>query len=420
MIFENPLFVSYFNILENLNIPIIQKLLETFNTNIINTLDTFYKLKIYSEVFENKDKNTLTKLIYNHYNKKNKQPGVTEQPITDYIGGPYTITNMYSREYNINIYLFGEFHSDTIDCLDKKYEFIQDYLQKLLDNTDVFLDMYFEFPAFTGYKYEKELPIKKQFTLIKLFKQFYSCIETITRTAEKCKLGRVHYVDVRRILSEENLENDISWLQNLISYNKKSTMKNAFLENKVRIKKIFNKILEHKFYLQDFFIEELLNHKYIKKEKQKSYIGDLIFDYIKKEIKNILFNEEQNILNIVDKIDYDLFTLNKFEYNDINILYDTLLNINALVMDFYTLCRIFKTFNVQNKFDQPEKPHNIIYYAGAAHTEKIENFLLSIGFKTKEKVNKNIANDEYLNTLEYKNCVNIKNVKQPLFSTYLE
>lgn len=404
IIFKNPIFIDY-NILDNLDNPITKKLLETFNSNILNDMDIFHKIKIYSEVLKDKNKNTLTKLIYNHFNNT--------KPVNEYIGGPFRVNHMYSKEYNMNIYLFGEYHSKNIDCPNDQYSLIENYLEQIVENTDVFLDMYFEFPGFSGNKYEKEY-IKNDQRLIKLFDKFYNCIQTISRKSEKCQLSRIHYVDIRKILSLENKECDLCWFTNIYALLLKEERKKYMLDknNKNRIQRILANLSSPS--ILTFIEEELTEYEYIKKELSKSYLGKNILLYMKEKIRDVAKEHIEFISEISQYMNYYLFKENKYVDKDFKDLFFSLTPIIAVMVDTYTLARMFKNFNVENIYEQPSRPHNIIYYAGYGHTEIIVEFLFSIGFKNIESIN-NIFNPK-LDDLKYKNCIDLKKIKQPFFN----
>ena len=71
-------------------------------------------------------------------------------------------------------------------------------------------------------------------------------------------------------------------------------------------------------------------------------------------------------------------------FDELSIL---LIHTSAHLVDFYTLSRIFKRFNLQTtnpqkrrSTDEPETANNIIIYAGDAHCNTYRRFFKEIGF----------------------------------------
>lgn len=100
------------------------------------------------------------------------------------------------------------------------------------------------------------------------------------------------------------------------------------------------------------------------------------------------------------------------------------MKIMSYFADVYLLARMFKNFDMsdmekktyKNSTDQPIHANNIIIYCGNMHAIKYREFLSSIGFNDidhagnlTEDIKKQIPNTP-------KNCLDMRNIKQPLFS----
>ncbi len=92
---------------------------------------------------------------------------------------------------------------------------------------------------------------------------------------------------------------------------------------------------------------------------------------------------------------------------------------NLLIVDAYLLARIFKTFKIDNpysynrrKTDEPAEPHNIIIYAGNAHSQRYRLFLNYLGFNLIENAG-GLEKPE-----EFTNCVDIRDIDQPFFGKW--
>ena len=91
---------------------------------------------------------------------------------------------------------------DRFDSFDKEEDFtsIEDYLYKLITNTDVFIDIFAELHTYdkSGEYPRNYIPYENMNGRIaKLFKKFKKCLQKNTRHDEDCKLARIHYIDIR-------------------------------------------------------------------------------------------------------------------------------------------------------------------------------------------------------------------------------
>lgn len=384
-------------------------LLETFDTNILNKQSKSIQLAFYSisKQYENTNKdNTLFRLIRNHYNK----PKIRY----NYLGGPEVLRRLYNKEYNINIYLFGEQHTKEIDCPKDNYTLIENFLYNIIQNTDVFIDLYFEIPGFSkDYRGYPKLNMLEEGRLQSLIDKFYKCIEIATRKNKDCQLSRIHYIDIRHMHGFGEYYGDILWLWEGLW---KSIREVFIISNNERIKKILQKLItEDDNEFNKIWIDEIKNHTYIKKEIQKSFLGKKILQYSQKRLiykANLKRAEIQRIIKIILKS-------KKLNLNNYMYLKELLTYPLTIIIDIYSLSRIFREFNVINKLNQPKKPHNIIYYAGSTHTLTMYNFLKTIDFTEIENVG-NFYDEHYRqyigNKNKYESCIDIQNIKQPFFS----
>lgn len=424
---------------------ICENLLNTYNTNILDLEDK--KIK---EAFLNvslkyhngkKGKKVLMKLICNHFNTKIKKP----TPV--FIGGPQNLTVHWSEEYQKLIYIFGEYYSDVIDCyrfkddikgeiLDKpgaKKMSIEYFLEELLRSPDVFLDIFFEFPAMN--KGEKSYNdnfnpfsgINSNIRLKNLFKKFKNCVQYSTRSDQKCHLSRIHYFDTRFYDNNGVLEgvNTISSFRlkvyNIIttahdtewSFKFKELLKNN-QEFVVMLKNLNNVKNEE---ILDFFMTQTRN-KYVEKELSKidENIYNAIIRFAEDEMKEriVMYKRlwQKNVPIILNSK-----SSNKIFVSCFMEIFNSTLHINSLVANMYLLSRVFKKFNTKENIyiDQPSEAHNIIIYAGDKHSELCRKFLnQNLGFK--EVSNSGIKEKIFGDNMH---CLNMKTIQQPLFSKWL-
>lgn len=413
VIFKNPLFNKSYSILENLNNSMIKELVNTMNSNIIDNIDIFDKLKVYSEVFENINKNTLTKLIYNHH--------INKKPISEYIGGPSIIVHLFNKKYLKDVYIFGELHDKNTDCPEESM-LIEDYLKVLIENTDVFIDLFVEIPVIKSV-YEEKRGFE-EYRLLKILKTLKKCVDISTRN--ECSLSRIHYMDIR---DEEgiNITPLIDVMTEIFSIDRSEDKYNNMRKYLTNNRKILIEIID-KIYNSDnqefvnYILKDLFKHKKINKELSKiKFEKNLLEEFIIESINNKIIQVKETQKTLIKYINLFVLSLLKDEeiilekveknYQYIVILANILSGFLAIYVDIYTICRMFKEFDISNIYLQPKEAHNIIIYAGSLHSGSITEFLTSkLDFKLIEYVN---------STDEYDNCIDMSDIIQPLFNKIL-
>ena len=418
---------------------ICKKLTNTYNTNILDKYNPeigkeFLKA---SKKYKNsgKGKNILMNLICNHFEPKKEYP--------KFIGGPKSLTLQWSDEYQMIIYIFGEYHSDEMNCNKiKDYKSslytmpIEDFLVKIITETDAFIDLYIEVPAYlkeiNEYK-DKFKPFPDAYRLSELLKKFRKCIQYTTRAAKECKLARVHYFDIRYKDTDGSIEpvNDIGFVkiytQLVLKSEKQSEKVDAFkifAERTPQFINILNGSVEKDIRKSmDFWKSYIYTNSFITKEMDKikdHKLRQKILDFIEKELLNeillcqlVLNTSSKDILDYMaggDKVS-DITFINSF-----NSILPCLIGFNAIIVDAYTIARIFKDFDMtemqkkayKGAIDQPINAHNIIIYAGDDHCLRYRKFLQSIGF------------DVYVRSGDFgiteTTCLDISKFKTPFFS----
>lgn len=379
----------------------------------ISTAQTAKKLNI------TKGNQTLISLINNYANNKT--------PIPKYIAGPLSLTLFWSDKYQLYAYVFGEFHSPHTDC-EKYVEHLPDdsmkietFLEKLITTTPAFLDVFIEWaPARDQVVNYPKTGLTRINTI---YETLQKCIHYSTRHHKDCDLTRLHWVDVRKGDVSSSTLNDLSYLRaylihktDLLDTTNAAKTLRSILRNDKRIRKILEELntpslTEYKNFMkkqvtQSALVQKEMTHSFLCKEIEKFCTEDLIKEglYIRETFQKyipILLDDKSTD----QKIEIALLWLAR-----------ATVGVNAIMMDFYTLSRIFKKFNIQKSkskqarnVDQPESPHNIIIYAGDAHSAKYRNFFDSIGAKRIAHVNnRDISN--------IKNCIDISNFPMPFFN----
>ena len=436
---------------------ICDKLTTTYNTNILDLASDDIKDKFLLTSLTHRDgnegKKVLMNLICNHFNKDSDK----QKPTPRFIGGPKNLTVHYSKKYNKMIYIFGEYHSDIVDCdtrfgdestkekwdePNSKKMRVEYFLSEFIRTTDVFLDIFLEFPIIPkkeGKYHDYLQPFPANIRLNKLLENFKKCLQRDTRT-EVCKLARIHFFDIRLFdnrgkLTSTNKTNSFYYkLNNILIFkdkDKKLKRLRLFVEDKVIKEVLFDLSHPDVEEFKKIWINHLTDLSYNKKELERlenddPKMKDTILHFIQKEITETVMKYRdmwKKNVNIVLKNDEytDAEFIDAFTTIKISIL-----TVNAIYTDLYTLLRIFKTFNMsemkekayKEATDQPDKAHNIIIYGGDFHSQTYRKFFTDIlNFENIEVAGKE---EPYKKRGEKMYCIDMKTIKQPLFSKYHE
>jgi len=303
-----------------------KELTDTYNTNVIDNkgnkliAEEFMKISTIHKD-SGKGKSVLINLIYNHYSSDVKIP----EPL--FIGGPANLTVHWSNTHKKIIYIFGEAHTDVMDChIFQKGKELQDnreqwdhpnsklmsaeyFFKQLSITTDSFIDFLIQVPATEikskGYHpdFQPYTGKTKNYRISKLFDYFKECINYPTRSGKKCHLFRVHYFDAKyndknsafkgaNIIASFLLE-----VQNIYKTVHKKSIPFAFkklLEDNQDFVKMFERIdssTGRDMKIFRYLIFQIIGNKYIHKELGKvedKEITNLIIDFLQEETRKII------------------------------------------------------------------------------------------------------------------------------------
>jgi hypothetical protein len=305
-----------------------------------------------------------------------------------------------------------------------------------MKTTDVFLDIYFEFISYKNGEYGDEPYTDGRGN--ELFKKFRQCLQYNTRSDISCQLARVHYFDIRgKYLKTEDIEEEkinIVWIvRKFRDYIKESAIdfwsgnfsrkfKSLVLKYPKIItflEKLADEDIENVVKFMKEQLEEPLNTK--KEFKIDLDLKTLILDFYDKlisyEMKQIIIDLRPHILTLLK---YNIEQPGEY---DIEQTVEAIYTYTRLAMsyyaDVYLLARVFKNFDMskmqekayKGSTDQPIQAHNIIIYCGDTHAINYRDCLLTIGFKDITNLNK-----DSVKLKRTKNCVDMRNIKQPFFS----
>jgi hypothetical protein len=436
--------------------------LSNYDARIINVSENKL-LKYYNLLTENLGPNeVLKKLIQNHYKDT--------MPISFELSGPCSLSLHKSNIYNKTIYIFGELHGNENSCTKKcnddkilyknqcvsttskkgknllkqghkiyKEYSIENYLGQLFNNTSVFIDFFLEI---------SKTPILSDDPasyLVKIQNKFIDCWTGSSYnlipepeendnlfTAKKsplgvlnsdvCKLTRMHYIDVRRdinLYDTWNSSNDLGILVDILNRLSNSLYHDInmiFKENrysyitKTRFLNILRKLSGSKKVYKEY-IFDIFKNKIVKKELKKSIIKKKIDTFFSKKISILSSNYRKQIKNVCIDLIYIIENKLPSSYSNLysdyfDVVNNYLILLEALIMDVYTISRIFKRFDIKSGILQPSEVSNIIIYTGEAHSDIYREFLVYIGFDTINYIQ---------NENENERCLNISSFQQPFF-----
>jgi len=259
-------------------------------------------------------------------------------------------------------------------------------------------------------------------------------------------LARSHYFDIRKESSNpRNIEKskiDIVWFRNALDMKLSSRIwqLKILLTRVPIITYILRKLTDiNNENIYNFILNQLKENRYIKKEldtivENRANLISAFDSFFYYQInKTMMLHDDKFVLHI-DKIRQSANTLLNYQTtsdDELNYGIDVFLKATLFVIscfaDAYLLARIFKDFNM-DKIDekaykgatnQPKRAHNIIIYAGDAHSHNYREFLSYIGFTEIDSTGINLDNpDPYLPSIpnKPKNCLDMRNIQQPFFS----
>uniref|UniRef100_A0A6C0H358 Uncharacterized protein n=1 Tax=viral metagenome TaxID=1070528 RepID=A0A6C0H358_9ZZZZ len=407
---------------------ICNELSEVYNATLLNQLDQSLKDAFKTEAckdnktHDGKKRKVLSTLISNYFNKT--------VPIVYYLGGPFSLTCQWSKEYKKLIYIFGEAHSWRTDCFKLQNKIkgtelnFENYLKQFIPNSSSFLDIFIELHARVRGDFKYKKPIKEYnvspIRLYKIASEFEECLSNINSDKDECKLSRFHYIDVRSIEREKGPDPISNFI---IEYYAKLQLYRVEIARQTSSEKKFTEqnfvdelikfITENASTMNNFLKPEndpdfdtfwtdntLEANGYVLKELDrlekingKTELAKRIKDFIKEELLDEAKEHSDKIrklaTNILSNIYVGLRTYvdDLFLIKHIEDLAEYVLLPNSRVPDAYTLARIFKNFNLnpekiekKRNTDEPEEAHNIIIYAGDNHCEIYRKFFHKLNF----------------------------------------
>ena len=344
---------------------------------------------------------------------------VVSKPVAKYINGPFTLSKHHSDKYNKTIYIFGEAHGNNLQCSEvfkdsQSSVDITDYLHTLFSNTDVFIDFYLEDPLPEDYKLNPKhtFSFGKTISIMTYLRQgFINCLDPKKRrNCPYSKNMRAHFVDIRE---ETKINPNPTFIIDKFIVDFMKLIKDETARNINRMYDKYNtlindlKNIKSRDELSDMFVTFLKSIPILKKEIKRS---ELKKKKVYKMARTLYYNKHSKThLNAIQK--YINPEDDRRESNILSLLWihNIFFIFKSLAVDTYTLVRTFKTFR-KTEFDIPDKPSNIIYYLGDAHSENLREYLSMLGFDTLASSETQMKNGNYVR------CLEMGQFKQPFFT----
>jgi len=281
----------------------------------------------------------------------------SSQPIiASGISGPFVMAHLHHDALGMDVYLFGETHI-AFECPPTNTR-VDVYLDNLLKTSPKFIDLFIETHVLMR-------PIEIYTSGLDYMRQmFLPCI--VDRSRCPYKNARVHFNDMRSERSSKDGESDLDvYDDEFLDFIESSLPFDAWLAH-----------LKTRAGSQDvseFLLSGLMGVPRIAKNVNRSRFKDQLIAFIREQI-------------------------------DIHLALQQAFSIQALVLDIYSLARMFKDFGAGS--NKPRYAENVIVYAGAWHVKRHCKFLYSLGFKAVEGSRSSGDNM----------CLDMSSIKQPLFT----
>jgi hypothetical protein len=261
---------------------------------------------------------------------------------------------------------------------------VENFIYELIDKTDVFIDIFLEVNSIKRKQkeYDSYDGISSSRSISQLFDKLKKCIQYNTRHDNACRLARVNYVDVRGI--NNNKYNDFySYIFNIYNvnyyhdeyidkllegYNEyKISQEELDQLKKTKINQTFdtikniiielNKRSNFFYYLtndnvENFWLERMYKNEYVEHELKKITDQELyekITDFFEQTIRTFVYSNKQKWIDNISII-LDTETIMSDYLTSAKIVFEPCSTLLARIVDMYTICRMFKDFDLDTTF----------------------------------------------------------------------
>ena len=354
-----------------------------------------------------------------------------------------------SKEHDMKIVLLQDTHTLEHRCKTKEAISAADFVERLIENSAPFMvDLYLE----THYKFEPGWKIRKPANFMDVLEDnLEDCFE-FEKIGCKYSNLRAHYVDYRSILEDPFvsgrtfnrayfdfttrilaikrgavMREDIEFLQTAVA---KPELRRVFKSGKTLRSFMMRVLKETKFLKQvgnikDRKIRNLI-HSLMDKWLNEGvhWAQELRLDRIEGRLKKLRpVDEYYNRLRKreITREQY-LESIKPIKQHNESIIY-RLYWVNAIIrgilLDLYLIARLFRSYEprlkkIRGTWVRPkyyEKAHNVIVYAGSAHTRRVEELLRELDFKLVHWADEDFAKTKIRFHGSGPNCVDIQQNK---------
>jgi hypothetical protein len=333
----------------------------------------------------------------------------------NFIKGPVSITEHYSKKYNKHIYIFGDYHSIETKCRKEStpgnsisissFLGILPYLTNP-DGTPKLLDYFFEFD-YKSRTFNPKLEGEYRGYGKEIYDMYENCLQ-IEKDVCKYKNIRFHYSDIRSIPILFNFLLYYYYLLEILHKNVNNAQQYYELIDWVELNQLTKDPMK---YLESTKTKTKIHKQYSKlqypelEKEIENFYKSIIIDLFRQYLHEQFITSTKTIL----ELDNDLKNIEKRLEKSIEITTKVLLMGISRLMDLYLVSRMFRKFkNIKGRFSEP--PTNIIVYVGEQHAENYRRFLDYLGFSKVSSESKNENKDFQ--------CLDVTKFKQPFFSEY--
>lgn len=315
----------------------------------------------------------------------------------DYISGIVSINILSSKKHNIKVTLLEDMHSLEFNCRtkEKKILAVNKFIENQISTSTDFVDLFLEVPYISRHKGEIQR-IDLSY-MADVHKDLTNCFEWSKKMCEYPNL-RSHYVDLRTT----DMDYEYFKFETDIVRNKFDVYSSKDMLNKYRNNKSLAQTLKTKDSFQKYI------HKIIRKSKIQKQINNIVDisvkEIVERTIDTWIYNPtDKNIVWEYMTWKYILTALKENNREKIENIYYSLASYSGILMDSYTIARMFRKYSkTPNVYSGVAK--NMIIFAGGQHTQRYIDVLEQIGMDTK-----------ILSERTRDNCVNIKKIKKYIF-----
>lgn len=343
------------------------------------------------------------------------------------ISGPKSLTVHYNSVEGKTVYVFGEIHGSLQSCPESGVPSINEYLQHVFQTTLVPIDLFVESQLYLIQE-TKSIP-KGKFQFGPPRDNYMTRIrEDQVNIYNYMPMVRSHYIDPRPGLYTPAAP-DFNMFSRFINIIEPFNFKTSDDIEEL----MFTYALAKDMWLEDLgiqqandFIEYIVNfvvnrNNYVAKEFKRSYMKDKILDFIIRTI-HIQYFEVHDRLEWALNIDLvpimEVYTQEQIN-NARRAIYEIrtfIFELNGLFHEIYLLSRMFKRFNIDllPSWKSPlfqSEPINMIVYTGDHHSALVRAFLGENGYALVEH-----STMYETGGIQYKRCLDISSITQPLFS----